>query len=184
MTNKIFDFNSTDYNNFLKSYRQNQDDKKILVLAGNFETNRKYAIEQLITETTGEVVTVDLSDYISRFEEETYQKLDSLFKELEPVNGLVVFKGAENLCGVYTGFTYSVEKYATPQEKYFLKKLDDLNCTCIIEFLNLDHLDQTIIRKADAVIRFKVPGSLIEKIFFWLSQVRVNGSSLPSQRPA
>lgn len=184
MTNKIFDYNSTDYNTFLKSYRQNQDEKKILVLAGNFEAHRKYAIEQLISETVGEVVTVDLSDYITKFEEETYRKLDELFQKLESVDGLVVFKGAESLCGPYTGFTYSVEKYATPQEKYFLKKLDDLNCSCILEYLSLEHLDHTITRKADAVIRFRVPGSIIERLFFWLSQISVNGSSFPVKRPA
>lgn len=131
----------------------------------------------------GDSVHVSLEDHISGSESETYKKLDQLFDRLSSIRSLIIFNNAEQLCGVYVGHTYSVVKYATPQEKYFIKKLKELNCSCIIEFENENHLDKAIERVADAIVRFRVPSSIIEKVFFWLSQVRVNGSNLPSRRP-
>ena len=179
----MFEYNSSSYNEFLKDFRKNTNQKKIIVFAGNYSENRKYALTQFETEVIGEARIVSLNDYISASEETTLKNLDDLFNELKSVQSLVIFKDAEQLCGVYVGHTYSVVKYATPQEKYFIKKLKELNCSCIIEFENENHLDKAIERVADAVIVFKVPSSFIEKIFFWLSQVRVNGSNLPSRRP-
>ncbi len=179
----MFDYNSTSYNEFLKTFRNNPNQKKVIVFAGNFSENRKFALSQFETEVIGEVKKISLNNYISPSEKETLGNLDALFNELKSTNSLIIFKDAEQLCGVYTGHTYSVVKYATPQEKYFIKKIKDLNCSCIIEFEELNHLDKAIERVADAIIRFNVPSSLIEKVFFWLSQVRVNGSNLPSRRP-
>ena len=179
----MFDYNSTSYNEFLKDFRNDPSQKKIIVFAGNFSENRKYALTQFETEVIGEAKKISLNDFVTASEEETFKNLDLLFDELRSINSLIVFKDAEQLCGVYVGHTYSVVKYATPQEKYFIKKLKELNCSCIIEFENENHLDKAIERVADAVVQFKVPSSIIEKVFFWLTQVRVNGSNLPSRRP-
>ena len=183
MSNNIFDFNSTSYKEYLKEFRNNPSQKRTIVFAGNFSENRKYALTQFETETIGETKEVFLSDYITGSELESYSMLDILFKELEDVDSLIVFKNAEQLCGVYIGHTYSVVKYATPQEKYFLKKIKSLKCSIILEFESENHLDKAVERVADAVIRFRVPSSRLEKIFFWLTQVRVHGSNLPSHRP-
>lgn len=180
----MFDFNSTLYKEYLKDFRNNTEESRIIIFAGNFAENRKYALTQFETETLGETKKVFLSEFISESEKVSYEKLDALFEELKTVNSLVVFKEAEQLCGIYVGHTYSVVKYATPQEKYFIEKLKDLKCSSIIEFENEDHLDKTLERVADAVVRFRVPSSRLEKIFFWLTQVRVHGSNLPSRRPA
>lgn len=179
----MFDFNSTSYKEFLKNFRNDPEKKRVIVFAGNFAENRKYALSQFETEVMGDSVHVSLEDQISGSESETYKKLDQLFDRLSSISSLIIFNNAEQLCGVYVGHTYSVVKYATPQEKYFIKKLAELNSPCIIEFENLNHIDKAIERTADAVIRFNVPSSRIEKLFFWLSQVRVNGSNLPSRRP-
>ena len=179
----MFDFNSTSYKEYLKEFRNNPSKKRTIVFAGNFSENRKYAITQFETETIGDTKEVSLSDYITGSEEESYSLLDSLFEELKSIESLIVFKNAEQLCGVYVGHTYSVVKYATPQEKYFLKKLKELNSSAILEFENEYHLDKAIEREADAIVRFPVPSSKLEKLFFWLTQVRVNGSNLPSHRP-
>lgn len=113
----------------------------------------------------GDSVHVSLEDHISGSESETYKKLDQLFDRLSSIRSLIIFNNAEQLCGVYVGHTYSVVKYATPQEKYFIKKLKELNCSCIIEFENENHLDKAIERVADAIVRFRVPSSIIEKVF-------------------
>ena len=178
----MFNFNSTLYKEFLQDFRDNPTQQRVIVFAGNFSENRKYALSQFESETIGETKEISLSDYITSSEKESYSNLDDLFSQLNETNSLIVFKEAEQLCGVYVGHTYSVVKYATPQEKYFLKKLKELECSVILEFENEDHLDKAIERIADAIIRFPVPSSRLEKLFFWFTQVRVHGSNLPSHR--
>lgn len=179
----MFDFNSTLYKEYLKDFRENPSKKRIIVFAGKFAENRKYALSQFKAEAISDVREIDLSVHITSFEDESYTKIDALFDELSSDNSLIIFNNAEQLCGVYVGHSYSVVKYATPQEKYFLQKLSSLNCPCILEFDNEQHLDKAIERVADALIHFPVPSSKLEKLFFWLTQVRVNGSNLPSRRP-
>ncbi len=183
MSDKFFDYNSTSYNEFLDDFRKNPSKKRIIILAGNFKENRTFALSQFEMEALGNIKEIYLSDYITEFENETYQKLNGLFEKLKTLNSLIVFKKAEQLCGVYVGHTYSVVKYATPQEKYFIKKLNELAPPVILEFENEYNLDKAIERIADVIIRFPVPSSSIEKIFFAISQFRVNGSNLPCKRP-
>lgn len=180
----MFDFNSTLYKEYLKDFRSNPSKTQTIIFAGNFAENRIYALSQFESETFGDTKKVFLSDYVSGSETETYAKLDTLFEDLKAIESLIVFKEAEQLCGIYVGHTYSVVKYATPQEKYFIKKLKELKCSVILEFENEYNLDKAIIRAADAIVRFKVPSSLIERVFFWITQIRVHGSNFPSRRPA
>lgn len=180
----MFDFNSTLYKEYLKGFRNNSSKSQIIVFAGNFAENRKYALSQFESETFGDTKKILLSDYISVSESDTYAKLDSLFEEIKSIESLIVFKEAEQLCGIYVGHTNSVVKYATPQEKYFIKKLKELKCSAILEFENEYNLDKAIVRAADAVVRFKVPSSLLERIVFAITQIKVHGSNFPSRRPA
>ena len=171
MSLNTFYFNSTLYKEYLKDFRNNPDKSRIIVFAGTFAKNRKYALTQFETEAIGDTKKIFLSEYISGSEKDSYEKLDALFENLKSINSLIVFKEAEQLCGVYVGHTYSVVKYATPQEKYFIKKLKELNCSSIIEFENETHLDKTLEKAADAVVRFRVPSSKLKNFSFGLHKL-------------
>jgi hypothetical protein len=178
----MIEFNSTAYNEFIRNYRKS-DQKRIIVFAGDFEQNRSYAIDQVQRETLGNILEIDLNEIITPFEEETYENIDSTFSDLAEDIDLIIFRNAGMLSGVYTGFTYSAVKYATPQEKYFLKKLEALSSNVLLEFDHIDQVDRMIERVADISVEFRAPASLIERIAWWAKNIRVNGSNLPSPRP-
>lgn len=183
-TENTFDYNSASYKEFLKRFRELDGSKHMLIVfAGPFSTNRNAALDELKREVIGEAVTVDLAEIVTPYEEESYANLDECIQSIDENAPLVIFKNAEQLNGVYTGFTSSVVKYATPQEKYFLKKVSEVKAPVVLEFKELDELDLTVTRTADAVVRFKAPSSLIEKLAWKVQNIHVNGSNFLSARP-
>jgi len=185
MDNHIFDYNSDDYKNFLSFFRnsENLNRHSLFVFAGENETERECAFEEVCRELMSEPKVISLFDIITKDEAQSRENTDRLVESIDPKTELVFCKDGEQLCGVYTGYTYSVVKYATPQERYFLKKIKELPIPVIVELSHEDHLDKTLSRQADAVIKFNAPKAFFDKLFWKLSQIHVNGSTLPSQRP-
>lgn len=179
-----FEYNSVNYKEFLKKFR-NYDSAKhnLIVFAGPFHTNRNAALDELKREVMGEVVEVDLAEIITPYEEETYQNIDAALEAIDQKAPLIIFRNAEQLNGAYTGFSGSIVKYATPQEKYFLQKVRSIQAPIVLEFKDFDQLDRTVVRTADSVVYFRPPSSLIEKLVWKLQNVHVHGSSFLSPRP-
>ncbi|MEO1023401.1 MAG: hypothetical protein AAFW89_12730, partial [Bacteroidota bacterium] len=156
---------------------------QLIVYAGAFSPNRKFAIESLKRETFGSVVERSLSDVVTPDLEVTRQNIDRFVEEMDKEQALLICTDAEQLCGVYVGYTYSSVKYATPQEKYFLKRIQELPCSVLIVLKDEKHLDKTLERKAHTVVRFPSPTSFFEKLVWNIQKVRLNGANLASQRP-
>lgn len=179
-----FEYNSVNYKEFLKEFRNfNSSKHNLIVFAGPFHTNRNAALDELKREVIGEVLEIDLSGIITEFEEETYQNIDKTLNNIDPNAPLIIFKNAEQLNGAYTAYSGSIVKYATPQEKYFLKHVKSIKAPVVLEFKDFDQLDRTVVRTADSVVFFRPPSSLIEKLAWKLQNVHVHGSSFLSPRP-
>ncbi|MEX0844122.1 MAG: hypothetical protein WD022_02530 [Balneolaceae bacterium] len=179
-----FEYKSANHKEFLKKFRKSDEfAHSLIVLAGSYNTNRKAALDELKREIIGEAVEIDLADIITPYEEESYRNLDEIIDAIDDDVPLVIFRNAEQLNGVYTAFTYSIVKYASPQEKYFLAKVKEINAPVVLEFKDLDQLDRMVVRKADAVILFKAPSSFIDKLVWKVQNVHVHGSRFLSPRP-
>jgi hypothetical protein len=179
-----FEYNSVNYKEFLKKFRNLDSSKHMLiVLAGAFTTNRKATLDELQREVIGTAVEIDLAEIVTPNEEESYINIDKILSAIDEKAPLVIVRNPEQLSGAYTGFTSSIVKYATPQEKFFLKKIAEINAPVVLEFKDIDQLDRTVTRMADAVVIFKEPSSLIEKLAWKVKNVHVHGSSFLSPRP-
>jgi len=179
-----FDYNSSDHKQFLRTFRNLEENQHMLiVIAGDFTTDRKTSIDEMKREVLGDAIEIDLADVITPYEQESYDRLNQVLGDISEDAPLIIFKNAELLNGEYTGFTSSVVKYATPQEKHFLKQIKAINTPVVLELKNQDHLDMTIRRVADAVIICKAPTSLIEKLVWKIQNVHVHGSRFLSPRP-
>lgn len=179
-----FEYRSANYKEFLKKFRTLDSSKHtLIVLAGPFTSNRKASLDELKREVLGEAIEIDLSEIITPYEEESYKNLDECIQDIEKNAPLVVFKNAEQLNGAYTAFSSSIVKYATPQEKYFLKKVKEINAPVVLEFKDFDQLDRMVVRTADSVVLFRAPSSLIEKLAWKAQNVHVHGSRFLSPRP-
>src|SRR5699024_7199653 len=98
-------------------------------------------------------------------------------------NSMIYMSNGANLCGAFTGFSLSKVKYATPQEKYFLKKIEANNAFVVIDFETIDGVDTTLNRASHAIITFPPPVSGLKGFFARLKQIRINGFDLNSDRP-
>ena len=183
-TENSFEYNSVNYKEFLKRFRNLGESKHTLIVyAGPFTINREASLDELKREVIGEPVVIDLAEIVTPYEEESYANIDECISSIDEKAPLVIFKNAEQLNGVYTGFTSSVVKYASPQEKYFLKNVSKIKAPVVLEFKEFDQLDRMVTRKADDVVLFKAPSSLIEKLAWKVQNVHVHGSHFLSPRP-
>ncbi|WP_290967925.1 hypothetical protein [Gracilimonas sp.] len=179
-----FEYNSVNYKEFLKKFRNLGDSEHTLIVyAGPFTTNREAALDELKREIIGEAVVIDLAEIVTPYEEESYTNINDCFSSIDEKAPLVIFKNAEQLNGVYTGFTGSVVKYASPQEKYFLRNVDKIKAPVVLEFKEFDQLDRMVVRKSDSVVLFKAPSSFIEKMAWKVQNWHVHGSHFLSPRP-
>ncbi|MAO64882.1 MAG: hypothetical protein CL666_07760 [Balneola sp.] len=179
-----FQYNSPKYKDLLKEFRQNDGSKHMLIVfAGAFDSNRNAAVDELKREIIGEPVEIDLTEIVTPYEEESYAQIDAHLNDIPSDSSLVIFRNAEQLNGVYTAFSASITKYATPQEKYLLNKIKDINCPVLLEFNDLDQLDRTVTRTADSVVLFNPPSSLLESIAWKIKNLHVHGSRFLSPRP-
>ncbi len=180
----FFQYNSASYKELFRSFKNDELKGELLLLAGVNGQLRKQCMDEISREIIGEPIIQPLEEIIVKNEEESFDRTDAFFDTLPDNPELLIFTNGEQLNGVYTGFTYSVVKYASPQEKHFLKRLKEVNCLKVIDFEDTYSLDETIVRHSKAVITFNPPTSPIERFFWHLSQFRVNGSRLPTKRPA
>lgn len=150
----------------------------LLVLAGKNRSAKKQVLDKLKKESV-DFHTVDLRDVISTVEEDTYQNIDAMFKNLPESPRHLYLKNADVLSGEYTGFTYSSVRYATPQEKYLLDKIRNSERIIVIELLDKANITKAFERTAQKVIECDYPKGLIGR----LRQITLNGHTFENKRP-
>jgi hypothetical protein len=178
-----FEYNSVNYKEFLKKFRNLGDSEHTLIVyAGPYTPNREAALDELKREVIGEAVIIDLEKIVTPYEEESYANIDTCLSAIAEKAPLVIFKNAEQLNGVYTGFTGSAVKYASPQEKYFLRNISKIKAPVVLEFKGFDQPDRMVVRKADSVVLFKAPSSFLAKLAWKMQNVDMQGSRFLSPR--
>lgn len=150
---------------------------------GLYEPNKKKALKELEDKLNRKVRVIDTSDLSSRVESESFEKLDDFFENMKESDDILYFKNGEMLCGVYTSYSHSHTKYATPQERYFLKKVKEFNGLVIVDIEEFSDADKTLRRAARSVISFTLPGSKIKRFFWHLKNYSLHGYDLKTTRP-
>ncbi len=150
---------------------------------GVFLPDKKQAIEKISDSTGLSVQHIDFNDVVSRSEEETFQSLDEVFDKYRSSHSILYFKNGDKLCGAYTGFTHSRVKYATPQERYFLKKVQEYEGIVIVDITEYTAADKTLRRAAGSIISFPLPDSTVKRFFWHLKNYTLHGFQLRSKRP-
>ncbi len=163
--------------------RVKTDHFNLILLVGESKKKKQDALDEIKKQTDRDFYETDANELISANEAETCLRMDELFESFDTANSILHVINGANLCGAFTGYTLSKIKYATPQERYFLKKIEKKAAFVIIEFESLDHIDTTLKRASQSIITFKVPDSGIKGFIARLKQVHVNGFDLNSKRP-
>lgn len=180
-TNKVV-FEDGDYNDFLEGF-QAGDSRQLVLFIGLYEPDKKKALRDIAASAGLEIVRFDFNDHVSKIESETFENFDKAFEELPDVPSILYFSNGDKLCGAYTGFTHSKVKYATPQERYFLRKVRKYRGLVIIDITETDSADETIRRAADAIIHFPLPNSTIRRILWHIKHYSLHGYDIKTKRP-
>jgi hypothetical protein len=154
----------------------------LLLLAGHYNSGKKRFLKKL-KEKVGEFEAVNLREIINANEEESYKKIDELFRYIGETEKNLLFRNGDCLAGEYTGYTYSAVRYATPQEKYLLKKIIGSERFFVIDITDSENIDKTLERVAHTAIFFDEADSLFGKLFWKLRQIKVHGHTFSNKRP-
>lgn len=155
----------------------------LCLFLGVYHPDKKSALKDVSNSTGLSVSTVDFNDLVHKSEKETFQKLDDFFDQHQNSESILYFKNGDKLCGAYTGFTHSRVKYATPQERYFLKKVRDFKGIVIVDITEYTAADKTLRRAAASIMSFPLPESTVQRFFWHLKNYTLHGFELRSKRP-
>lgn len=148
------------------------------------ETKTREHIDHLFATYNAENDSSEMDDISFKGPAVPPPELLDLQKKMENSKPPIVYlKNGSNLCGAFTGFSLSKIKYATPQEKYFLKQLKAHHAFVIIDFNTMDGIDQTLRRESDTIITVNPPQKGLQRLLAKLKQIHVNGFDLDSDRP-
>lgn len=181
----ILQYNSGDLKNHIKTLSSLNLEASyyLLILAGPFKKGKQRFLIEL-KEHVGEFQRIDLREIISANEDESFKKIDKLFTFIGETEKNILFENGDCLAGEYTGFTYSSVRYATPQEKYLLKKIIGSERFFVMDLTDPENIDKTMERISQTAVFFDEADSFFGKILWRLKQIKVNGHTFSNKRPA
>jgi len=155
----------------------------LCLFLGVYEPNKKVALKQIASKLGREVTTINTDEIVSKIESETFERLDELFEKLDKTEDILYFKNGDKLCGAYTGYSHSRVKYATPQERYFMKRVQEFEGLVIVDISEFTDADKTLRRAAQSIVSFTLPDSTLKRFFWHLKHYSLNGYDLKTKRP-
>ncbi len=155
----------------------------LCLLIGECSKQKRKAFQQIAESSGREVVEAEANSIITQNEAQCRKNLNDIFERFSPDEQLLHLKNGSRLSGVYTGHTLSRVRYATPQERYFLQKLQEAGGLFVIDIDSEAGADNTILRAAQSIVNFPPPQSGLKKLLWNLKQISVQGSHIDNKRP-
>ena len=150
---------------------------------GVYKPNKKKALETIAHHLDREVEIVHTEKLVSKIKSETFDNLDAFFDDVHQSNVILYFKNGDKLCGAYTGNSHSRIKYATPQERYFMKKVKSFNGMVVVDIEEYTDADKTLRRAAQSIVSFNLPDSVFQRFMWHLKNYTTHGFELKTKRP-
>lgn len=182
---EVTDFAEDDVNNYISQLSKIYVDSSyyLLLLVGPYQKGKKRFLSKLSEVLNEKINHIDLRSIISVDEVETIKNIDDLFSNMNGKGKILFFSNADSLCGAYTGYTYSSNRYATPQERYLLQKIKEIEKIIIFDIEDPYNADATMRRHAHHVVLFDKPKSLFSKLTWKLGSVTFHGHEFENERP-
>jgi len=178
---QTFKHSDKETNTFLTGVKQMNVESihYLTLLAGENDSAKESFFKKVKQAYGSDLEIIDLRKVISSIEDESYEKIDEMIASLSNKKYILLTHGDE-LDGVYTGYSSSVRRYATPQEKYLIKKITSSEKVYFISFEDPHAVTNFMKRHAQTLITFDYPSSFLNR----LKQITLNGSSFSSNRQA
>lgn len=178
---QTFKYSDKESDSFLKDVdKMNVDSSYYLtVLAGENKSAKDSFFKKVKQKFGDQLEVIDLRTVVSAVEEESYDKINEMIESFGEKKYVWLNHGDE-LDGVYTGYSSSVRRYATPQEKYLIRQIRSTEKLYFISLEDKHTVTNFLRRHTQTLITFDYPESLLGR----LKQITLNGSSFSSNRQA
>ena len=160
-----------------------RDNHHLCLFLGLYKPNKREALEEIASEVELTVHHLDLNDFVVKSEQETIENLNTLFDKYNSSEAILYFENGDKLCGAYTGFSHSRVKYASPQERHFLRLIQEFEGVVIVDISEYTAADKTIRRAAQSIIRFDLPDSMLKRFMWHLRNYSLHGCEIKTKRP-
>ncbi len=182
---KTFRHSDTDLNDYLGQLQSIdlEGSYYLMLLTGHYLAGKRRFIHRVSKSLGCQVTQIDLRKILSRDAQTAGKNIDKIFDQIGEEDKLLFFSHGDSLSGAYTGFTNSHTRYATPQQRYLISKLDKLEKIVMIDVREIHNVDKTLRRYAHSEIQFDQPKSALKR-FLWRisSQVKLHGHQFTSDR--
>ena len=149
----------------------------LILLAGKNQGAKRDFINKLKKQAENDLAEIDLRDVVTTVVEESRENIGQMISSLGSGKYVLMANG-DQLGGVYTGFSYSVCRYSTPQERYLLKRISEAGKIFILDLNDIHTVNNSLKRHAHTLITFDYPDSFLGK----LKQITVHGHTFSSKR--
>jgi hypothetical protein len=182
---KDISYNSAAFDELVSHLSQEIDKQEhhLCLFLGLYKPNKKTAVKKLASTLDREVEFVDTSELVVRNETETIENIEAFFAQQKQSDVILYFENGHTLCGVYTGNSHSKVKYATPEERHFLRKVKEFNGLVILDIEEFSDADKTMRRAAESTVSFTLPDSIIKRFWWHLKNYTLHGCELKTKRP-
>jgi hypothetical protein len=145
--------------------RGNGDGIKAL-FTGDSGTGKTMAAEVIANEIGLPLMTLDVSQLVSKWLGETEQNIEAAFREAESSHSMMFFDEADTLFGKRGEITSGTDRYANLEVGFLLQRLERFSGLAILASNLKDEIDDAFMRRFQVLLHFPRPGRE-ERLRLW-----------------
>ncbi|MDD9206910.1 ATP-binding protein [Georgenia sp. 10Sc9-8] len=128
-----------------------------LLLTGPPGTGKSLVAEVVATAAATDLLTVDVSNVVSKWLGETEKNLAAVFDVAERTQAVLLLDEADALFGARTQVSDAHDRYANLETAYLLQRLDRFEGLAVLATNLRQNIDPAFLRRVDAVVELALP---------------------------
>jgi hypothetical protein len=128
------------------------------LFTGEPGTGKTLAAEVIASRLGRPLLNLDLSQIVSKWVGETEKHLDSVFRDAEERDSVLLLDEADSLLGKRGEIRHGSDRYAALEVSYLLQRLEQHPGLCLMASNHKENIDPGFMRRFQAILAFPRPG--------------------------